>query len=63
MKLTNALRKFIKKEFGSGIKFYCKKCGKELKNGDLIDHYFPYFDDNNCCIKCKKKDIDKSDNK
>lgn len=33
----------------------CADCGKELKTGDYVDHYFPYYSTHNQCRECAER--------
>lgn len=48
--LTKESIEFWERE--EGLELRCHKCGKRLQPGDQKDHFWPYFDDMNCCKKC-----------
>ena len=33
----------------------CSDCKQALKIGDLIDHHYPHYTENNLCKKCELK--------
>ncbi|MBV4423689.1 hypothetical protein [Clostridium tyrobutyricum] len=57
LKITNIFWEIWYGEMGQTDKPICANCGKELKNDDYIDHYYPMYQDRNCCKECKIKGL------